>query len=211
MRMLKSLLGILALLTALGVSAADLQEGRQYKLISPPQPTEAKGKIEVTEFFWYGCSHCFDFEPLVSKWKKTLPADVVFRRVPAVFRDSWAPGAKTFYALEATGQLDKLHQEVFDAINIDRMNPADEKAIADLIGKKGGDKQKFLEAYNSFAVQSKVSRAAQTTQAHGISGVPAIVVNGKYTPAQGAAGSFADVLVIVDQLIAKARAEQAKK
>jgi thiol:disulfide interchange protein DsbA len=211
MRMFKTLLGILALVATLGVSAADLQEGRQYKLISPPQPTEAKGKIEVTEFFWYGCSHCFDFEPLVSKWKKTLPADVVFRRVPAVFRDSWAPGAKTFYALEATGQLDKLHQEVFDAIHIDRMNPADEKAIADLIAKKGGDKQKFLEAYNSFAVQSKVSRAAQTTQAHGITGVPAIVVNGKYTPAQGAAGSFADVLVIVDQLIAKARAEQAKK
>lgn len=212
MRMLKALLAAASLIFASFAGAQDLKEGRDYTVIATPQPTEAPGKIEVVELFWYGCSHCFDFDPLLNKWLKNLPKDVAFRRVPAIFPNgSWAPGARIYYALEATGQLEKLHGEIFDAIHVDRYNLNDPKVLTAWLTKKGVDAQKFMDAYNSFAVQGKVQRSLQLTKGYGINGVPALIVQGKYMPASGAAGSYEDVLVVVDKLIAKARAEQGKK
>lgn len=212
MRTLKALLAAASLIFASLAAAQDIKEGRDYTVIATPQATEAPGKIEVVELFWYGCSHCFDFDPLLNKWLKNLPKDVVFRRIPAIFPNgNWAPGARIFYALEATGQLDKLHGEVFDAMHVDRYNLNDPKVLTAWLGKKGIDAQKFMDAYNSFAVQGKVQRSLQLTKGYGINGVPALVVQGKYMPATGAAGSYEDVLVVVDKLIAKVRAEQGKK
>ena len=213
MHMLKKfLIATACLVFATLAHAQDLQEGKQYQVLNPAQPLETKGKIEVVEFFWYGCPHCFDFEPLIQKWLKKLPGDVLFRRVPAIFgNQAWMPGAKIYYALESMNLVEKMHGEVFDAMHVDRVNLQNEKHLFDWMEKKGVDRQKFTDAYNSFAVTSKAQRAMQLTQAHKLQGVPAMVVQGKYMPASGAAGSYDDVLAIVDKLIAKARTELPKK
>jgi thiol:disulfide interchange protein DsbA len=209
--MLKTLLAAVSLTFAVHAGAAptgDLVEGRDFKVLNPAQPTESpKDKIEVTEFFWYGCSHCFEFEPLVQSWKKTLPKDVVFRRVPALFPGGrWAVETKAYYAMEAMGILDKLHQELFNAIHVARMRIGENTLFA-FMEKKGVDRQKFIDTYNSFAVQGKVQRSQQMSTAHGLSGVPAMVVNGKYMPGNSAT-TLGEVLAQVDKLIVKARAEQ---
>jgi thiol:disulfide interchange protein DsbA len=209
MKILKSFIGITCLLIASFVCAQDLREGREYKLLNPVQPVETKGKIEVIEFFWYGCPHCFDFEPVLQKWAKALPKDVVFRRVPALFPgERWKSEARTYYALESLGLVDKLHQEVFDAIHVDRTRMNDEATLFGWMEKKGVDRKKFEEAYNSFAVQSKTQRSLQLTQAYQLQGVPALVINGKYLPSLEAAGGSENVLKFADKLISKARAEQ---
>lgn len=211
----KLLLAALCLAVAAAAGAVDLKEGQHYTAFNPPLPTDNRDKIEVTEFFWYGCGHCFNLEPILQKWLPKLPKDVVFRRVPAVFPGkngapgNWAPAVKLFYALEAMGLQEKLHSEIFDAMHIDRINLQDERQLRDWLGKKGVDTQKFFDAYNSFAIQGKLNRAMQLTVAHKLSGVPALVVDGRYTPASGAAGSYDDITTVVDQLIEKARKDRA--
>jgi protein dithiol oxidoreductase (disulfide-forming) len=218
MRKLTLLIGLLVATIAGSAAALELKEGQHYTTFNPPRATEARDRIEVTEFFWYGCSHCFNLEPLLQKWQKKLPKDVSFRRVPAVFpgKDgkpgNWASGTKLYYTLEAMGLLEKFHGEILDSIHIDRINLLDEKVMLDWLGKKGVDTKKFADTYNSFAIQSKVLRAMQMTEAHGLDGVPALIVDGRYKPsASGAAGSFEDIFVVVDQLIDKARKDRAKK
>jgi thiol:disulfide interchange protein DsbA len=217
MRKLTLLLGLLLAAAFNPAGAADIKEGQHYTTFNPPRATEVREKIEITEFFWLGCSHCYNLEPALQKWLKKLPKDVSFRRVPAVFPGKngglgpWAPGAKLYYTLEAMNLLDKLHGEAFDAVHIDRLNLSDDKVLLDWLGKKGVDTRKFSETYGSFAIQSKVQRAMQLTQAHGIDGVPALIVDGRYKPASGAAGSYEDIFVVVDQLIDKARKDRGGK
>ncbi len=210
--------GVFFLAAANLAGAFDLKEGENYTTFNPPRTTDTRDRIEVTEFFWYGCSHCYNLEPLLHKWLKKLPKDVSFRRVPAVFpgRDgapgNWASGARLYYTLEAMGLLDKLHGEILDAIHIDRTDLLGEKGMIDWLGKKGVDTKAFSATYNSFAIQSKMLRAMQMSQAHGLDGVPAIIVDGRYKPAlTGAAGSHDDIFVVVDKLIDKARKDRAAK
>jgi protein dithiol oxidoreductase (disulfide-forming) len=215
MRPLKALIATLTATACLAFGgtaiAQELREGRDYSVVSPAQPTEAKGKIEVTEFFWYGCSHCFDFEPLLAKWAKNQPQDVVFQRVPALFPGGkWLPETKLYYTLEAMGLVERLHQQVFDAMHVDRVRMNDEKTMLTWIESKGVDRKKFEDVYRSFAIQSKAQRSMQLSQAHGLDGVPAVVVQGKYKPIPTGAG-YGDLLVTVDKLIAKVRAEQGRK
>lgn len=210
---LKSLLvlsaSLLSLTIAVQVHAAEPKAGKDYTIYAPPQPTEAApGKIEVTEFFWYGCPHCNEFEPSLQAWTKALPKDVTFRRVPAIFRPQWVPGAKAYYSFEALGLTDKLHAELFNAIHVQRMNPADDQAIINWVGSKGGDAAKFADIYKSFTVQSQVQRAAQIVSAHGLQGVPALVINGKYLIATMDHGRQ---LEVANYLIAKERAALSKK
>jgi thiol:disulfide interchange protein DsbA len=159
------------------VSAAQL--GKDYSLLNPPQPTETK-KIEVLEFFFYGCSHCFHLHPLLSSWEKNMPKDVQVTFVPTVFRDSWEPMSYTFYALESMGEREKLHDALYRAWNEDNVDLSDQDKIGDFVAKHGVDKAKFIAAYNSFSVQSKVVRAKQMIRSYGISGTPTLVVDGKY-------------------------------
>lgn len=191
-------------------AAADVQQGRDYTLLSRAQPTDSKDKIEVTEFFWYGCSHCYHFEPVVSAWAKSLPKDVVFRQVPADF-GRWTGGAKLYYALTAIGEESRVRRELFDAIHQQRLNFNNANAVADWLAKKGVDKQKFLAAYNSFSVQSQVNRAQQLTTAHGLNGVPAIVVGGKYLLNNAATSGLEGLPAVINQLIDKVRAESGSK
>lgn len=212
-----ALLMTAALLAISGLAgAAPLQEGRDYAIVSPPRPVESRDKIEVIEFFWYGCPHCYKLDPTLQQWVKRLPKDVAFRRVPAVFpgKDGrpghWAPLAQVYFSLEAMGLLDKLHGQVFDAIHRDRVNLNDPKVLMDWMASKGVDRQKFADVMNSFATQSKVLRAEQISQAYGFDGVPIIYVDGRYTPISGEAEDPAKMTAIVDQLIDKVRRERAK-
>jgi thiol:disulfide interchange protein DsbA len=190
-------------------SAAAPVEGKHYTRLQMQQPTEQAGKVEVIEFFWYGCPHCADFEPLLKSWIKKLPADVTFRKVPAIFRDSWAPGARIYYALEALGLADKLGDAVFNAMIKQRINLNDENTLFDWIAKQGVDRQQFIDMYKSFAVDGKVRKAAEMTQEYGFGGVPVLIVGGKYMPAPNL-GTFGNMLQVVDGLIVKNRAELKK-
>ncbi len=188
------------------VLAAELKEGRDYATINPPVPTDAKGKVEVTEFFSYMCAHCFEFEPTLAKWVKSgMAKDVTFRRIPVVFRDSWAPTAKIYFTLEAMGEVERLHLEVFEAFHFERIDLNNEKTLEAWVGKKGLDAKKFMDTFRSFTVQSKIARAKQLTEAHGIQGVPAMVVDGKYRSSSSFNGTYDELLKVIDGLIAKSR------
>ena len=162
-----------------GAAWADAQLGKDYNLLNPAQPASTK-KIEVLEFFFYGCSHCFHLHPPLSAWEKTMPKDVELTFVPTIFRDSWEPMANTFYALESMGQQHQLHDALYRAWNEENMTLTDADKIADFVAKHGVDRAKFTAAYNSFAMQSKVARAKQMIRSYSISGTPTLVVDGKY-------------------------------
>lgn len=196
-----------ALTVAMPASAQSL--GKDYTLVNPAQATDDANKIEVVEFFSYGCSHCSEFHPLISAWAAKLPADVTFKRIPITFgRAAWANIAKLYYTLEITGDLAKLDGEVFKAIHNDRVNLFDDKGLFEWVGKKGVDMKKFTDTFNSFGVASMVKRGDQLAQGYRITGVPAIGVNGKYMV--GDMG-FNEKLAVTNQLIAKARAEKPGK
>jgi thiol:disulfide interchange protein DsbA len=211
MKLLKIILAALAVsaLMAQPAAAQALAEGKHFTRLQMPQPTEQAGKVEVIEFFWYGCSHCGDFEPLLQAWTKKLPPDVNFRKVPAIFNPNWAAGARIYYTLEALGLLEKLNNAVFNAMLKEKVNLNDEKVLLDWIAKQGVDRQKFADMYKSFSVDGKVRKAAEMTQEYGFGGVPAVIVGGKYTPAPSV-GTFNDMLKVVDGLIAKNRTELKK-
>ena len=168
-----------AALSFSGAALAAVELGKDYNLLNPSQPTSSK-KIEVLEFFFYGCSHCFHLHEPLSAWEKNMPKDVELTFVPTIFRDSMEPMARPVYALESMGQLDKLHDPLYRAWNVDKIALFDEASIADFVSKNGVDRTKFLAAYNSFSMQSKVARAKQMVRGYRINGTPTLVVDGKY-------------------------------
>jgi protein dithiol oxidoreductase (disulfide-forming) len=178
---MKKLLASILAACALAALPAAAQPKYSYSELKPALQVESEGKIEVLEFFWYGCIHCYNLEPMVEKWEKTLPKDVQFRRVPAVFNDRWAIDASIFYALEAMGLLEKLHRPLFDAIHKERLRTDVQKDFMEWLQKQGVDTKKFTETMKSFGVQSKMRRAAQMTALYKIDGTPAMAVHGRYT------------------------------
>lgn len=195
----------LALLFFLGVSlcayAAAPTEGFEYQLVQPPVPTETGDKIEVVELFWYGCPHCYHFEPLVKQWLKTKPDNVEFRRIPAVFNDVWALHARAYYTAEALGVLEKMHEPLFVAYHEQKNRLKDEDALAKLFALHGVSEDDFHKTFNSFYIDTKVRRAKALSKDYGIDGVPAIVVNGKYRTTGTVAGGQDQVMGVVDYLI----------
>lgn len=155
--------------------------GRDYQKVEPFAPVDAPaGKVEVVEFFWYSCPHCNAFEPLLEQWVKALPKDVAFRRVPVAFRDDFVPQQRLYYALEALGQLDKLHAKVFQAIHGQGQRLNTLENIAPWVVAQGVAQEAFEQAYNSFSVAGKVRRATQLQDAYRVEGVPALGVAGRY-------------------------------
>ena len=173
------ILFVAAILSISSAALAAVEAGKDYKLLNPPQPTSTK-KIEVLEFFFYGCPHCFHLHSHLSAWEKNMPKDVDLVYVPTIFRDSWEPMARTFYALESLGQRHQLHDALYKAWNVDNDVLGDEAKILDFVAPRGVDRAKFSAAYKSFAVESKVTRAKQMIRSYGIAGTPALVVDGKY-------------------------------
>lgn len=208
-RILAAVLVMLGAGLASAAGAADLKEGQDFRVIRPPLMADRE-RIEVVEFFWYGCPHCFDFEPVLADWVKKLPADVVVRRSPAIFPNNrWTPGARIYYTLEAMNLLDKFHSEVFNAIHKERLRLEDEKVLFEWVAKKGIDTRQFTEAWSSFGVQSQLQQARRTTLAAGVTGVPSVMVHGRYlalTP-----GNYGEMLANIEHLIAQVRVDAGKK
>jgi thiol:disulfide interchange protein DsbA len=186
-------------------------EGHDYARVKNPQPVATGSKVEVLEFFWYRCPHCFQLEPALNSWLKTLPKDAQIRRVPAVFRDDWLPDAKLYYTLEQMGLLGSLHHKVFDAYHVENINLNDPAVVGGWIAKQGVDRKKFEGVYNSFSTQSKATQGARLATTYAISGVPAFIIDGKYATSVSMTGSPARLFEVLDQLIVKARAERSGK
>jgi thiol:disulfide interchange protein DsbA len=197
-------------LLATGAGAQGLQEGKNYFRLKSPQPVETGKKIEVLEFFSYGCPHCADLDPELQAWQKTLPADVAFRRVPVMFQERWVGLSKVFFTLEALGVDDKMTPEVFVAVHKNGIQLWNEKTFFDWAASKGLDRKKVEEMYGSFAINGKVNRAKQLAQAYNVQSVPMVVVDGKFTTASDKVGSHAAMPAALNELIAKARAERPK-
>lgn len=204
MKFLKNILAVVFILLSTQVFAEPVA-GKDYKLIEPAQATRSGNKIEVLEFFFYGCSHCFYLHPELTAWERKMPKDVELVLVPTVFNPNWEPMAYTYYALEALGQQHDLHNDLYEAWNVKNINLSDESKISAFLAKHGVDSKKFSDAYRSFSVQSKVTRSKQLTQAYGIRGTPTIIVDGKYliTGLQPAAA-----IEVMSALIDKARKER---
>jgi protein dithiol oxidoreductase (disulfide-forming) len=193
----------LVTLIALAPFAARAQRADYYEL-NPPQPVQTgNGKIEVLEFFWYGCIHCYNLEPKLDTWLKALPKDVEFRRVPAVFNERWGHDAAIYYAFEALGLLDKLHRPFFDAIHRDRLRSDRWPELSAWLEKNGVDAKKFESTVKSFGVQSKTKGAVRMTSAYKIDGTPAMAVHGRYTVPSSDA-----MLGTVNQLVGQVRKQQ---
>jgi len=206
MSLRKALSLLVAVLAFASAGAAWSQAGTPYSMLSPPQPTEGGGKIEVIEFFWYGCPHCNAFEPTLDAWQKTLPADIAFRRVPVAFSEEpFVAHQKIFFALDSMGLVNTMHRKVFYAIHNDRMRLAKADEIAAFMGKNGVDSAKFLEAYNSFSVQTKSAQAKQLAQAYKIDAVPAMGVQGRYYITGTMAGGNERMPAVADALVQRVR------
>ncbi len=187
-----------------------IEEGFDYRTLPISQPVETKGKVEVIEFFWYGCPHCYDFEPELSAWVKRQPKDVVFRRVPVAFRDDFMPHNQLFYALESLGKGDALNEKVMAAIHKDNKRLLTENEIADWVASQGIDRNTFLATYRSFAVVSKARAAKQLADAYRIDGVPTIVMQGRYVTSPSIAGTKARAIATMDYLEEKIRKDKYK-
>ena len=186
---------------------ADVEAGRDYKELSPAQPIHTGEKIEVLEFFFYGCSHCFNLHPHITAWEKKMPKDVTLQYVPVIFRDSWEGMARTFYALEAIGQQQRLHNDLFNAWNVNNIDLSDEAKVSDFVAQHGVDRSKFSAAFNSFTMSSKVARSNQMVRDYGIRGTPTLVVDGKYV-ITGLEPE--ETIKVLDVVVAKARKERSK-
>jgi thiol:disulfide interchange protein DsbA len=183
------------------------QSGTDYLTLDKPVAVETPaGKVEVVEFFWYSCPHCNAFEPTFDAWARRAPKDVVVRRIPAAFRDDWVPQQRLFLALEALGQLDRLHAKVFHAIHVEHVALEREGAIADWVAKQGVDKAKFLEQYNSPATSAKAARVRLLQEAFKVEGVPAIGIAGRFYLDADYAKTMPRMLQVADYLVAEVRA-----
>jgi len=206
--MLKRLMFGLTALLSCATSLAQPVEGKDFVALNPPLVVEAAGKVDVVEFFWYRCPHCYNLEPVLTDWLKKLPRDVQFRRVPAIFNDDWALDARIYFALEATGDLPRVHSGLFEAIHQQggvrlRGDPY-MKWVAEWLAKNGVDMAKYNAALHSFSVETKLKRAQQTTQAYKMDGVPAIGVQGRWV-VNASVGDRQTMMNVTDYLIGETR------
>ncbi|HRP96340.1 MAG TPA: thiol:disulfide interchange protein DsbA/DsbL [Rhodocyclaceae bacterium] len=202
----------LAVLAALSATAptvlAQQGGGELYNILPNRVASETSGKVEVIEFFHYGCPHCRDFHPLMKEWLKRLPEDVEFRAVPAIWGNAQLRGlARLYYAAERSGHLASLEDAIFAAVQDERLPIHTEEGVRDWIGRFDLDAKAFMDTYNSFAMQAMVQRADQVARAYRVQGVPTMAVGGRYVTSASITGSHENTLKVVDELIVKARAE----
>ena len=193
-----------------GAQSPKIEEGFDYRILPTPQPLESKGKVEVIEFFWYGCPHCYDFEPELNAWLKRQPKDVIFRKVPVAFRDDFMPHSQLFYALEAMGKGDALNDKVMYAMHKENKRLMTENEIADWVTTQGIDRNTFLATYRSFAVVSKARAARQMADTYRIDGVPTVVMQGRYVTSPSIAGTKAKAISVMEHLEQKIRKDKFK-
>lgn len=213
----RALAGVILGLLLATAAGAQPSAGKDYVPIKQPQPTDNPAKVEVLEFFWYGCPHCNNLQPSLEAWLKRKPADVDFKRIPAVFQDSWVPLTRTYYTLEAMGLVEKLHQDVFATLHRKNIRLQDANAIFDWAASKGIDRKKFADTYNSFGINGRTQRSIELTRKFDIPGTPALVIDGKYLTAPSMtikadrAVDYERFFQVIDGLIAEARKSKGGK
>lgn len=202
----KWMLAATLMVTASLAQAAAYEAGKHYTVLAQPVPVLADGKVHVEEAFWYGCSHCFNLESILKPWKAELPADVIFEGVPAMFGRAWVVHAQMYYVADVLGVLPKVHDAIFRAIHIDKQRLLDRDDQRDFLVEKAGVTAKdFDKAYESFTVKSRMKQGDKRIRAFKISGVPALIVQGKYVISASSAGGQAKMLEVADYLIEKER------
>lgn len=199
---------LFCLLLAAGASeSAEPRLDRDYRVFNPPKPVATGNRIEVIEFFYYGCPYCFDLQPGLNAWVKRQPPDVALRRIP-VYRDSWLPLIKLYYTLEAMGEAERLHGTVYEAVHIRNDDLRDEIKMLDWAERNGIDRKKFSETYDSDAVTEKVRQSRQMTRDYEITGTPRLVIDGKYLTSSAMTGSHIAQIPVLEALVAMARRER---
>jgi thiol:disulfide interchange protein DsbA len=201
------ILGVLifALVFLSQANAQSYQEGRHYEALDVPVRTASDTGVEVAEVFWYGCPHCYAFKPFIERWAENVPDDVNYVKIPAALGASWVPHAKAFYALEAMGELDKVHDAFFEALAGERRQLDSGEALADFVAEHGVDGEVFLKNYNSFGVNARMQQAQSKVRGARVTGTPTIIVAGKYRVTASMAGSHEAVLDVVDYLVEQER------
>ncbi|WP_026472236.1 thiol:disulfide interchange protein DsbA/DsbL [Alkanindiges illinoisensis] len=189
-------------MSGLANAAEPFVAGKDYTVLSNPGKVEKPGMIEVREFFWYGCPHCYRLEPYVASWLASKPANINFVRSPAAMNPVWEQNARGYYAVDLMGLTNKVHKPLFDAIHQKNQRLFDQKSLANFYQGYGVDSNKFNAMFNSFAVSGKIAQSKQLAQAYQLDGVPALVVNGKYV----VKGEDQKVIQVVNYLINKERA-----
>ena len=197
---------VLALL-ALG-AAGQTGTARDFQRIDPPHATAADGRVEVIEFFYYGCPVCYETEPLLSRWLGSAPDYVSMRRVPALSSEAWEPFAKLYYALEALGQAERLHWPVYDSFHFEDVKLNDEKVMADWVARNGVDREKFVETYASPSVAGKIAQARELLKSYDVRAVPTFIVDGRFLTSARLAGGTEQVVKVLDRLVRLAREER---
>ncbi len=193
---------------ALAQQAPQLQADRNYTRLDPPRPVATGSRIEVIEFFYYGCPICYEFQPHFSRWQFQAPEYVALRRVPVLSSENWEPFAKLYYTLEILGELSRLHWPIYDNFHFDGVKLNDEKVMADWVARNGIDRQKFLAAYSSAEVAKRLEQSRELVKTYDVRGVPTVVVDGKYVASARLAGGTRQLAQIVDLLVKQARKER---
>jgi len=207
-RTLPAVLIALCMLSSFTARAQTFEDGAHYRTLEPPRAVADATKIEVIEFFYYGCPVCYETQPLLARWLARRGDEVAFARVPAVSNQAWANFARTFYALQAVGELSRLHWPLYDNHHFDGRQLDDEAKLLNWLGSNGVDAKAFRAIRDSDAVKAKVAQAKKTLGAYGIKRVPSFVVGGKYLTSARAAGSVPEMMKVLDYLVTRAEAER---
>lgn len=198
---------VTVMMSGTALAQATFAEGKDFQAINPAVKTSQPDKIVVTELFWYGCPHCFRFEPYVERWSASLPDGVIFEQVPSVLNPRWTEHARTYYALKMMGAQRKVHREFFDAIHLKRQRLTSLDTIAEFVAEQGLDEKQFRDNYFSFPVDTQVRKNMQIEKRYGHNGVPSVVVNGKYLVSASLAGSNERMIEIMNFLVARELAQ----
>ncbi len=202
---MKKFFSVLVLVLVAQLSQAAVKEGVNYQVIAKPQPTADTGTIEVLELFWYGCPHCYQLEPEIEAWLETKPDDVTFIRLPAILGPTWELGARAFYTADLLGVTDKIHTPMFERLHKQRKPLRNADDVKAFFVERGVSAEDFDKTFNSFAVITRTNRAKQARDMYGITGVPALVVNGKYRTTAELAGGNRQLLEVVNALVEQER------
>jgi thiol:disulfide interchange protein DsbA len=206
-RLARGLLAAALALLALD-APAQLEAGREYQRIEPPHAGAADGRVEVIEFFYYGCPVCYQTEPHFARWIAGAPDYVAVRRVPALSSEAWEPLARLYYTLEALGQVERLHWPVYDTLHFEDVKLSDPKIMLDWASHNGMEREKFAQTYASDAVAAKVAQARELLKSYGVGAVPTFIVDGRFLTSARLAGGTQQVVEVLDRLVRLAREER---
>ena len=211
----RTVLFVLPVLALTGAARAQeaprVRQNIEYRLIEPPQPIETGARIEVIDFFWYGCPHCNTLQPFLEEWIARKPRDVAVRRIPALLRDTWAPHARIYFTLELLNEVDRLHQKVYHSYHVEELHMAKPDVMEQWAVKNGIDRRKWVDAYFSPEVDAKLGRAKRATEVYTVEGTPSLVVDGRYITSGSMAPSLKAMVPVLEELVGLARERRTKK